>query len=501
MIHTPPPFATKNTSRADSALSPLDTSPLRARRSTGVQQSYREPGLIPGRVTRFSQVGIVPDDDIGRRIFSGISRFPAPSFRRRSLLTSITLIGSEDLAVKSRPNLFTRSLYKRANQAKPLHGPSFLEQFASTLPHVSSLCRTVGAGINYTMVLHNIGYCTLRRFPTGRGARNWLEFAVYFSKLAPWLVCATEDDDYLAQNYVPIAIYINPKSSSKYEISHERPVLTNASEDIQILITKLGGYVTNCRRRRGHDVGVPHACPRGTELRGTWLLSSTIRALDEVNYPPPPPQTRERRVDRPTRLHPAPVHYTVAANCLPAGSCDILIRKSHDTFSKDRIRQPHLNTVGSKPGTADQVFEHHVLPMWLVAHCNQIDPSSLAVILSAQPSYNRVQSPAGPLTVSHVGIVPDDFSRISRSPRPFKPTLLHTHFASSSSALKTSLFTATQISSLTHFKHNNIMALGTPEVARVLTRAAVHHPLGHNSTACNTDSRVERFGRLFISRS
>ncbi|KAJ8893072.1 hypothetical protein PR048_005655 [Dryococelus australis] len=35
---------------------------------------------------------------------------PAPSFRSCSTLTSITLIGSQDLAVKSRPNLFTHSL-------------------------------------------------------------------------------------------------------------------------------------------------------------------------------------------------------------------------------------------------------------------------------------------------------------------------------------------------------------------------------------------------------
>ncbi|KAJ8877830.1 hypothetical protein PR048_022288 [Dryococelus australis] len=34
---------------------------------------------------------------------------PAPSFRRRSIFTSITLIGSQDLAIKSRPNLFTHS--------------------------------------------------------------------------------------------------------------------------------------------------------------------------------------------------------------------------------------------------------------------------------------------------------------------------------------------------------------------------------------------------------
>ncbi|KAJ8893710.1 hypothetical protein PR048_006310 [Dryococelus australis] len=67
-----------------------------------------ELGTITGRVTPgFSHVGIVPNDTAGRRVFSGISRFPTLSFQRCSLLTSITLNGSQDLAVKSRPNLFT----------------------------------------------------------------------------------------------------------------------------------------------------------------------------------------------------------------------------------------------------------------------------------------------------------------------------------------------------------------------------------------------------------
>ncbi|KAJ8876750.1 hypothetical protein PR048_021197 [Dryococelus australis] len=35
-----------------------------------------EPGSIPGWVTGYSQVGIVPDDTVGRRVFSGISHFP-----------------------------------------------------------------------------------------------------------------------------------------------------------------------------------------------------------------------------------------------------------------------------------------------------------------------------------------------------------------------------------------------------------------------------------------
>ncbi|KAJ8893902.1 hypothetical protein PR048_006503 [Dryococelus australis] len=68
-----------------------------------------EPGSIPGRVTGFSQVGIVSDDAIGRRPSRGSPASPTPSFRRRSIVTSITLIGSQDLAVKSHPNPFTHS--------------------------------------------------------------------------------------------------------------------------------------------------------------------------------------------------------------------------------------------------------------------------------------------------------------------------------------------------------------------------------------------------------
>ncbi|KAJ8874171.1 hypothetical protein PR048_025013 [Dryococelus australis] len=51
--------------------------------------------------------------DSSEATFSGFPRgfpvFPTPSFRHRSIFTSITLIGSQDLAVKSRPNLFAHS--------------------------------------------------------------------------------------------------------------------------------------------------------------------------------------------------------------------------------------------------------------------------------------------------------------------------------------------------------------------------------------------------------
>ncbi|KAJ8873998.1 hypothetical protein PR048_024838 [Dryococelus australis] len=57
----------------------------------------------------FSHVGIVPDDVVGWRVFSRISRFPPPLFRRCSMLILITLIGSQDLVVNSRQNLLTHS--------------------------------------------------------------------------------------------------------------------------------------------------------------------------------------------------------------------------------------------------------------------------------------------------------------------------------------------------------------------------------------------------------
>ncbi|KAJ8871253.1 hypothetical protein PR048_027559 [Dryococelus australis] len=89
---------------------------------------------IPSRVTGFSPVGIVPDDGTGWRAFSGISHiYPAISFRRCSVLTSITHVGSQDLAVKRRPNLFTHESFVRhkecrANPARRLNtlAPVFL---------------------------------------------------------------------------------------------------------------------------------------------------------------------------------------------------------------------------------------------------------------------------------------------------------------------------------------------------------------------------------------
>ncbi|KAJ8882895.1 hypothetical protein PR048_014718 [Dryococelus australis] len=63
-----------------------------------------------GSRRRFSHMGIMADDVAGRRVFSGISRFPSIFNSGAAAYSSgFNLIGSQDLDVKSRPNLFTHS--------------------------------------------------------------------------------------------------------------------------------------------------------------------------------------------------------------------------------------------------------------------------------------------------------------------------------------------------------------------------------------------------------
>ncbi|KAJ8866856.1 hypothetical protein PR048_032717 [Dryococelus australis] len=67
--------------------------------------------LPPGRTGFDSHVGTVPYEAAGLWVYSGIPLFPRLPFRRCSVLTSISLTVSQDLDVKSRPNLFTHSLH------------------------------------------------------------------------------------------------------------------------------------------------------------------------------------------------------------------------------------------------------------------------------------------------------------------------------------------------------------------------------------------------------
>ncbi|KAJ8894947.1 hypothetical protein PR048_000254 [Dryococelus australis] len=79
------------------------------RHVTTLASHQGEPGLIPGGVTEFSSGNRAEKCRWSAGFLGDLSFPPAPSFQRCSIFTSITLIGSQDVAVKSRPNLFTRS--------------------------------------------------------------------------------------------------------------------------------------------------------------------------------------------------------------------------------------------------------------------------------------------------------------------------------------------------------------------------------------------------------
>ncbi|KAJ8875472.1 hypothetical protein PR048_023367 [Dryococelus australis] len=93
------------------------------------------------------------DDAVGRRVFSEIFRF-----RRCSMLTSITLIGSQNLDVKSRPNLFTRGGGEMAlHPFIPLQPTSIHEPPLPVAPdNVTNISSPAAAGnISRDIVLTN----------------------------------------------------------------------------------------------------------------------------------------------------------------------------------------------------------------------------------------------------------------------------------------------------------------------------------------------------------
>ncbi|KAJ8889784.1 hypothetical protein PR048_009287 [Dryococelus australis] len=72
----------------------------------------RRSGLDSRRVrSQIFVVGIVPNDAVCRRDFSGVSRFPHLHSGAALFSTPFTIIGSSDLDVRSRPNLSTTQTY------------------------------------------------------------------------------------------------------------------------------------------------------------------------------------------------------------------------------------------------------------------------------------------------------------------------------------------------------------------------------------------------------
>ncbi|KAJ8867352.1 hypothetical protein PR048_031153 [Dryococelus australis] len=131
----------------------------------------------PGRVTGFSQVGIVPDDAVGRQVFSGISRFPRPFIPAPLHIHfyPITLIGSQDLTyyfkLDTRRDTTVQFILERAEMLKSVFVRMCDRDFMR-LPHIatsafsthaqSACCRTIRtvriwAGISWTVVQYPTG--------------------------------------------------------------------------------------------------------------------------------------------------------------------------------------------------------------------------------------------------------------------------------------------------------------------------------------------------------
>ncbi|KAJ8867553.1 hypothetical protein PR048_031355 [Dryococelus australis] len=101
--------------------------------------SYQgELGLIPGRVTGFSQVGIVQYDTIDRRVSSGVFLYPVLTFRRRSILISITLVGSQDLVEQKVKHQCSREVDACTNHSRTIASHLFARSSALFLRQVYS---------------------------------------------------------------------------------------------------------------------------------------------------------------------------------------------------------------------------------------------------------------------------------------------------------------------------------------------------------------------------
>ncbi|KAJ8882045.1 hypothetical protein PR048_018533 [Dryococelus australis] len=99
-----------------------------------------------------------------------------------------------------------------------------------------------------------------------------------------------------------------------------------------------------------------------------------------------------------------------------------------------------------------------------IASHDETEPAVAERLARSPPTRaNRVRSPAGSPPGFFAGgnrarttpLVGGFFSRISRFPRPFIPTLLHVHLASPSSVLETTLSKSAQMSSLTHSRKDH----------------------------------------------
>ncbi|KAJ8869033.1 hypothetical protein PR048_030584 [Dryococelus australis] len=104
---------------------------------------------------------------------------PAPSFPRRSIFTSITLIGSQDLAVKSSPNLFTHSQLRKTTTLNWPRTEVILQETHERWIARVSLCNWLFLGKSACLMAHGTrhrekpGFSHVFRVNLGVSNKSW----------------------------------------------------------------------------------------------------------------------------------------------------------------------------------------------------------------------------------------------------------------------------------------------------------------------------------------
>ncbi|KAJ8877572.1 hypothetical protein PR048_022027 [Dryococelus australis] len=212
--------------------------PVKTRRpvaSPGIEHgSPRRSGLNPrpGH-SGFSHVGIVPDDVVGRRVFSGIS-----------ILTSITLIGSQDIEFKNRPDFFT-------------HSKVFMRNYYTTLIIVD--CNAADEKSRLTKFVGGVGWFS-EKVIWQEGTCELLLFAI--------LTLAVADGDMVT------ACDDRPVARNRDDKKHPNKQKDDDSEGDVVTVSVSGGYANEAFKDDG-------------DMNGTGAIAKPPLggAGDEANVP------------------------------------------------------------------------------------------------------------------------------------------------------------------------------------------------------------------------
>ncbi|KAJ8869377.1 hypothetical protein PR048_030953 [Dryococelus australis] len=397
-----------------------------------------KPGSIPGRVTGLSLVGIVPDEAVGRRVFSGISRFSHSSFRHRFIFTSITLISSQDLTVKSRPNLFIFM------EHCPVRAPGCGGGLAQL--HIGVTCGIV-SHVRY--ILHLI-----KRFVVAGEARDPLTLLTlshgpvythhtltreqaYFSTPGAFI---TELINPLVKvwNYFPsIITNFNGRMSLSAAFNNVVHVPVLLVEDAGSEMTVARGLIYLCGLVGGACLGPWHGGASNSTRPHERIHHNSRVLLCKLVLA----QCCTHSVHAVTRKEPGEAENTYCGHSRESGEAHITRSSSNGSNKGDSVT--HIKcAIASKSKVLNYrvVFSSHRTqrPRWCGGQTTLGKPGSITG--EVIPGF------------LHVGIVPDDatgrrvFSGISRFPCPCIPAPLHTNLTSPSSALKTSMLEDAQIS-------------------------------------------------------